>query len=164
MNLKNLTNLIEIKITDEKNKLANVTLPKLAKGKYDLIINDSIFSIKVIKGNKMNINNYIVTDDENIIYYNNAEPPIYIENVIYKNKELVIKLNKNGKNPQHPRIHISCVQYLPKILNQNVRNFSENNYFKTIHEEITFESKKYKNFYLNNKILSDELQYVLDRK
>ena len=112
----------------------------------------------------MNINNYIVTDDENILYYNNAESPIYIENVEYKNKELKIKLNKNCKNPQHPRIHISCVQYLPKILNRNVRNFSENNYFKTMHKEITFESKKYKNCYLNNKILSDELQYVLDRK
>jgi len=161
---KNLTNLIKIKITDEKNKLSNATLPKLKKGKYDLIINDLIFSIKVIKGNKMNINNYIVTDDENILYYNKAEPPIYIENVEYKNKELKIKLNKTGKNPQHPRIHISCVQYLPKILNRNVMNFSKNNYFKTINKEIIFKSKKYKNCYLNNKILSDELQYVLDRK
>ena len=45
-------------------------------------------------------------------------------------KKLKMKLNKKGKNIQHPRIHISCVQYLTKILNQNVKNFSENNYLK----------------------------------
>ena len=37
---ENLTNLVKIKITDEKNKLANLTLPKLTKGDYDLILND----------------------------------------------------------------------------------------------------------------------------
>ena len=161
---ENLTNLVKIKITDEKNKLANLTLPKLTKGDYDLILNDLSFDITVIKGNKMNINNYIVTDDENILYYNNAEPPIYIENVEYKDNEIKIKLNKNGKNHRHPRVHIDCVQYLPKDLNQNVKKFSESKYFTTIEQDIEFKSKKFENCYLNDKILSDELQYVLDRK
>ena len=159
-----MTNLLKIKITDEKNKLGNVTLPKLKKGKYNLYINNEKILIKVIKGNKLDINNFVVTEEENILYYNNSEPSISIENVSYQNKELKIKLNKNGKNKRHPRIHINCVQYLPKNLGKNVKAFKHGDYFQTIHENIEFESQKYKNIYLNNKILSDELQYVIDRK
>ena len=164
LNKENLTNLLKIKITDEKNKLGNITLPKLTKGDYYLNINNTYFYIQVIKGNKMNINNYIITDEEDILYYNNAEPVIYIEKVSYQNKELKIKLNKTGKNLNHPRVHISCVQYYPKRLNGNIESFKESNYFKKILEIKKFKSEKYENCYLNNKILSDEIQYVLDRK
>ena len=37
-------------------------------------------------------------------------------------------------------------------------------YFSIIEQDIEFKSKKFENCYLNDKILSDELQYVLDRK
>ena len=163
-NNENMTNQLKIKITDEKFKLGNITLPKLKKGNYNLHLNDETISIRVIKGSKMKINNYVLTDEENILPYNNAEPPISIENVTYKNKELKIKLNKNCKDSKHPRIHINCVQYLPKFLGENLMNFKQSKFFKYIQSGIEFGFQKYKNCYLNNKILSDELQYVLDRK
>jgi len=99
-----------------------------------------------------------------ILYHNNDDTPIAIENVSYKDKTLKIKLNKDKKNQSHPRIHINCVQYLPKILNKNVENFVKSRYFEKIHQQIKYKSNHYENSYLNNKILSDELQYVLDRK
>ena len=158
INHENMTHLLKIKITDEKNNLGNIALPKLKKGEYDLYINNIKISIEVIKGNKMPINNYIITEDEkNIFYINNSEPPISIENVSYKNKELKIKLNKSGKNSNHPRIHINCVQYLPKKLNKNILNFEESDYFEKIHNELFYQLENNKNVYLNNKILSDEL-------
>ena len=168
LNNQIMTHLLKIEITDEKNKLGNITLPKLNKGEYKLLINylqmKLMIKIKVIKGKKMNIKNYIITDDENILYHNNDDTPIAIENVSYKDKTLKIKLNKDKKNQSHPRIHINCVQYLPKILNKNVENFVKSRYFEKIHQQIKYKSNHYENSYLNNKILSDELQYVLDRK
>ena len=76
-------------------------MPKLNKGEYKLLINylqmKLMIKIKVIKGKKMNIKNYIITDDENILYHNNDDTPIAIENVSYKDKTLKIKLNKDKK-------------------------------------------------------------------
>ena len=53
INHVNMTKLLKIKITDEKNNLGNIALPKLTKGKYNLFINKQKILVKVIKGNKL---------------------------------------------------------------------------------------------------------------
>ena len=159
-----MTNLIKIKITDEKNNLGVLSIAKLSKGKYSLTINEDLIFINVKKGKKMNIKNFVIDDDKNIFYHNYDKSPIAIENVTYQDKELKIKLNKNSKSDKHPRIHINCVQYWPQKYNKNVNSFKESTYFGVKNKEMVFEYKDYKNIYLNKKILSDELQYVLDRK
>jgi len=165
-NVENLTNSLKIKITDEKNNLGNITLPKLSEGTYRLRINENEIEIRVIKGKVMDIQDFIITDKGNIRYNNNVEPSIAIENVSYENKELKIKLNKNNSSINNPRIHINCVQYLPKKLNKNLMSFTQSKFyqFRLINESQEFSIFKNKNKYLNNKILSDEMQYVLDRK
>ena len=57
----------------------------------------------------MGIEDFIILENGNIRYNNNIEPPIAIENVSYENKILKIKLNKNNKIINNPRIHINCV-------------------------------------------------------
>ena len=164
--IENMTDSLNIKITDKINNLGNITLPKLQKGNYRLRINENNIEISVIKGKVMDIQDFIVTEKGDIRYNNNVEPSIAIENVSYENKELKIKLNKNNKSTNCPRIHLNCVQYLPKKLNKNLVSFTQNQFYqyKMRNENNIFMAQKNKNKYLNNKILSDEMQYVLDRK
>ena len=164
--VENLSNLLNIKITDKINNLGKIIIPKLSKGNYSLKINDKLIEIIVIKGKVMDIPDFIVTEEGNIKYNNNVETSIAIENVTYGNNEIKIKLNKNNKSLNHPRVHINCVQYLPKKLNKNLLTFTESKFFeyKVRNENQQFFMNKNKNKYLNNKILSDEMQYVLDRK
>ena len=165
-NVENLTDSLKIDITDEKHNLGKLTLPKLSEGNYRLTINENNIEIRVIKGKVMDIQDFIITEKGNIRYNNNVESSIGIENISYENKELKIKLNKNNKSINNPRIHINCVQYLPKKLNKNLLSFTQSKFyqFRMINENQEFTTIKNKNKYLNNKILSDEMQYVLDRK
>ena len=165
-NIENMSHLLNIKITDKKNNLGNIILPKLTKGNYSLKINDNMIEIRVIKGKVMDIQDFIVTEKGEIRYNSNVETSIAIENVSYQNKELKIKLNKNNKSKNYPRVHINCVQYLPKKLNKNLLSFIGSQFFqyKMRNENQLLSFTNNKNKYLNNKILSDEMQYVLDRK
>ena len=128
--VENLSNLLNIKITDKTNNLGKIILPKLSKGNYSLKINDNMIEIKVIKGKIMDIPDFIITEEGNIKYNNNVETSIAIENVTYGNNEIKIKLNKNNKSLNHPRVHINCVQYLPKKLNKNLLTFTESKFFE----------------------------------
>ena len=165
-NIENLTKLLKINITDKVNNLGSITLPKLCKGNYRLVTNENEIHINVIKGKVMDINDFIITEKDIIRYNNNVETSIGIENVSYENNVLKIKLNKNNKSSNNPRIHINCVQYLPKKQNNNLVSFTQSPlyFYRLRNENQTFNINKYKNKYLNNKILSDEMQYVLDRK
>ena len=118
---ENLTGLLKYEITDKVHNLGKIILPKLLKGKYKLNIDDlTSIDINVVKGKLMDDNDFIVLENGNIKYNNDVEPSIAIENVFYKNNELKIKLNKNSKSLNHPRIHINCVQYLPRKKDKNL--------------------------------------------
>ena len=148
------------------HNLGKITLSKLPLGEYSLDINGTIILIKVVKGKVMDVNDFVVLDNGNIKYNNNLESPISIENMTYENKELKIKLNKNNKSLNNPRVHINCVQYLSERSNKNLEGFLSSKFFEyRINNQFReFQFAESKNKYLNNKILSDELQYVLDRK
>ena len=163
---ENLNDLLKIEITDKVHNLGKITLSKLPLGEYSLDINGTIISIKVVKGKVMDVNDFVVLDNGNIKYNNNLESPISIENMTYENKELKIKLNKNNKSLNNPRVHINCVQYLSERSNKNLEGFLSSKFFEyRINNQFReFQFAESKNKYLNNKILSDELQYVLDRK
>ena len=163
---ENLNDLLKIEITDKVHNLGKITLSKLPLGEYQLDINGTIISIKVVKGKVMDVNDFVVLDNGNIKYNNNLESPISIENMTYENKELKIKLNKNNKSLNNPRVHINCVQYLSERSNKNLEGFLSSKFFEyRINNQFReFQFAESKNKYLNNKILSDELQYVLDRK
>ena len=163
---ENLNNLLKIEITDKVHNLGKITLSKLPLGEYQLDINGTFISIRVVKGKVMDVNDFVVLENGNIKYNNNLESPISIENMTYENKELKIKLNKNNKSLNNPRVHINCVQYLSEKSNKNLNGFLSSKFFEyRINNQFReFQFAESKNKYLNNKILSDELQYVLDRK
>ena len=163
---ENLNNLLKIEITDKVHNLGKITLGKLPLGEYQLNINDINISIRVVKGKVMDVNDFVVLENGNIKYNNNLEAPISIENMSYENKELKIKLNKNNKSLNNPRVHINCVQYLSEKCNKNLNGFLSSKFFeyRNSNQFREFQFAESKNKYLNNKILSDELQYVLDRK
>ena len=114
----------------------------------------------------MDIKDYIISDNGEILYNNNQESILAIENISYNNKELKIKLNKSNKSKNYPRIHINCVQYMPRIYNSDILRFYKTQFYEYNQNKNkkTFGYNENKNKYLNNKILSDEIQYVLDRK
>ena len=164
--LENLSDLLKIQVTDDKNQLYNLIIPKLSKGDYKLHLDSEEYKINVIKGKVMDIKDFIICEDGTIISNSIVEKPIALENVSYKNNELKIKLNKNNKSTTRPRIHINCVQYLPKHFNTNLLYYYDTSFYKYIisNEVKSFNMNKNENKYLNNKILSDEMQYILDRK
>ena len=162
---KNCSELIHIEITDKIHHLGKIIIPKLSEGLYELNINDIYFSIYVVKGKVKEKTKFIFLDNGNIIY-KNFETPISIEQISYENNILRIKLNKNCKNINHPRVHINCVQYLYPFRNKNLIKFINGKFYNYIKDNIKkqFLFFRDKNLYLDGKILSDELQYVLDRK
>ena len=164
--IENISDLLKIKITDKSNHLGNITLPKLAKGSFRLEINENTIEIRVIKGKVMDIPDFIVTEKGSIRYNNNLQNSIAIESFSCENNEIKIKLNKNNKSLDHPRIHVNCVQYLPNKLNKNLISFIQSDFYQNKMRDNAqeFYCNKNKNIYLNKKILSDEMQYVLDRK
>ena len=121
-------------------------LPKLSQGEYQLEINDEKIIIKVEKGKIMNIDDFIILENGYIKYNNDNEAPISIEKVAYENKELKIKLNKNNKNSNSPRIHINFVQYLSEKSNKNLIKFMKGGfyYFMKEKEKSNFILKKIK--------------------
>ena len=129
-------------------------------------MDDRDIEINVIKGRELKLNGYIETEKGEIRYNKNINTPIAIENIIYENKELKIKLNKNCNDSSSPHLHINCIQYRPQQCDKNLSNFNTSSFFNYIQNQdnTTFNYNRIKNIYLNNKILSDEIQYVLDRK
>ena len=143
--IENVSDKLKVNITDQSHNLGNLLISKLIEGKYKLIINDSSIIINVSKESKK-------SGKKNKIN-------IGIENMNYENGKLKIKLNKNKKSDDHPRVHINFIHYRPnyKNLNDMIEKVNLSDY-----EKIKSCSKK--NIYLNDKILSDEMQYILDRK
>ena len=159
---KNLTD--KIKINSEDNEHFFINFGKdLLEGKYKLIINQNNIVINIYKGKKWE-NDFLVTDK--FIIESNEKNSIknFISKVEYKNNELLIKLNKKNNNV---RLHLNANQFFPVFYDENLKYYS-----KLFISEINKgnDSKKFslnnnfKNSYLNDKILNEEIQYVLDRK
>ena len=91
--MENLSDKLKIDITDKKHNLSHITLPKLLKGKYELIIGKKLRTINVLEEN-------------NVDNYNDYYLPIAIEKMVCDNNMLKIKLNKNNKNKSNIKIRI----------------------------------------------------------
>ena len=84
--------------------------------------------------------------------------------MVCDNNVLKIKLNRNNKSKSNPHIHVYFTQYRPKF-KEYINHFKDiklSNYKYNKKDHILKFSRN--NIYLNNKILSDEMQYILDRK
>ena len=143
--IENVSDKLKVNITDQKHNLGNIVISKLVEGRYELIIYNTSIIINVSKEGKKN-------EKKNKIN-------LAIENMNYENGILKIKLNKNNKSDDHPRVHIDFIHYRPNF--KNLKDFIEE---VNLSDYEKIKSCQKNNIYLNNKILSDEMQYILDRK
>ena len=159
---KNFTD--KIKINSEDNEHFFISFGKdFKEGKYKLEINKKNIEINIYKGKKWE-NHFIVTDK--FIFESNEKKSIknFISKVEYKNNELIIKLNKKNNNV---RLHLNANQFFPVFYDENLVNYSELLISKLNKEN---KSKKFslnnefKNSYLKEELIDEEIQYVLNRK
>jgi hypothetical protein len=140
-------------------------LKNLPVGEYRVFfreINQSI-AVKVHKGKPKGLN-FLQLENE-VIENSQYRNPLRIESAELITKEgktsgLHIKLNKNHANA---RVHVFAYHYFNNSTNAAL-SIKVNCTYKsaTMHSKSQFNT--WKNIFMSNKILADEIQYVLDRK
>ena len=168
--VENLSHKMRIEHTDIEKKHAYVIINDLAPGNYSLLVGKEVINVEVIEGKLWKKGDFIITKEQ--IEENTAsKAPISVEKVEYKDKILKIKISKPTTNS--PRVHVTAYQYYDNRINnrEDIENAFINEYKKmsiyamnsNVNGKI-FPQSQWKNVYLNNKIIHEEIQYVLDRK
>ncbi len=164
--LKNEDN-IEIKnlvINNDSKHYYELKIKKLLVGKYCLYLNDNLINIEVHEGEHwMGMKNFIMKKDCLIENCENITP-IYLNSFEYskENKEIKFTLN-NNKDNKNIHANIFLYNYLP-----NDYNSYFDKYVKMLYDRVEFLTvqsfSQWKNIYLSNRILNEEIQYVMQRK
>ena len=170
IDIKKEINLKEIDINGDKEHYYEFTLGEnLLEGKYCLSFGDDSekknIKIKVTKGTHwLNLENYII-NDEGYVENSQIKTPIYMKSLkIDKEKgEIKFECSKTKRDIKftHANIYLSQYQipqtdiYFNKYL--NLLNDGVENLVKS-------EFTKWKNIYLSNRVLNEEIQYVLQRR
>ena len=168
--VEHLSHKMRIEHTDIEKKHAYVIINDLAPGNYSLLVGKEVINVEVIEGKLWKKGDFIITKEQ--IEENTAsKAPISVEKVEYKDKILKIKISKPTTNS--PRVHVTAYQYYDNRINnrEDIENAFINEYKKmsiyamnsNVNGKI-FPQSQWKNVYLNNKIIHEEIQYVLDRK
>lgn len=160
-----LIKLTEREITENTKASLVFKFKNLVEGFYRLINNiypsEVISEIRVIKGNIWN-NNFIKAEDK-IIELSQNLTPVKINNLSYdlENSKVRVILGNVNKNT---RAHLLGFSYLPSILAYNSKNIMINNETNFELNRKSFYYSNWENFYLSNRLLNEELKYVLERK
>ena len=162
--------LNELNINGEKEHYYEFTLGhNLPKGTYVFTFgnenNKTSITIKVKEGNHwMNLENYII-NDKGFIENSQIKTPIYMKNlVIDKEKgEIIFECPKTRRDIKYSHANI----YLSQYQNPNT-NIYFNYYYNMLNEGVenlvTSKFSQWKNIYLSNRILNEEIEYVLQRR
>ena len=170
--LTNYNNLVKnclesvktIKLGDDDKHNLEISPPH--SGNYILFLKslDLAININVHKGKIWETRNYIILKDQIIENSENRHPihfeSLHLEEEGSDNFTLKLKVNKNSINP---RVHLMAYQFLTnnnpnELFNSIVDNLNN----QTITSTHPFQ--KWRNIYISNKQLHEEIQYVLDRK
>ena len=170
IDIKNEIILKQLDINGDKEHYYEFTLGQnLPKGKYCLIFgdegNENYIIIKVKEGNHwMNYENYIINENG---YVENSQnkTPVYMKHLSIDKEKGEIKFEcaetrRNFKNI-HANIYLSQYQ-IPEM--NNYFNQYSNMLNEGIENLLTNKFSKWKNIYLSNRILNEEIQYVLQRQ
>ena len=168
--VKNEIILKELDINGDKEHYYEFTTGhNLKKGKYCLVFgednSETYIIIKVKEGTHwMNYENYIINDNG---YVENSEikTPVYMKNLsIDKEKgEIKFECSKTRRNIKYTHANIYLFQY------QNPGNNTFfNKYYKMLNDDVenivSTKFSQWKNIYLSNRILNEEIQYALQRR
>ena len=138
------------------------------KGKYYLSFGDSErtnIEIKVRDGKHwMNIENYIV-DERGFVENSQNKTPIYMRNLsINKEKgEIEFECAKTRRNIKYTHANIYLSQYQKKEINAYFKKY-QNMLNEGVENFISKKFSNWKNIYLSNRELNEEIEYVLQRR
>ena len=169
--IKNEIILKKLDINGDKDHYYEFTLGhNLTKGKYYLTfgqneIDKTNIIIKVKEGNHwMNLENYII-NDKGFIENSQIKTPIYMKNLTInkENGEIKFECAKTRRNIKYTHANIFLSQYQnPEI------NTYFNKYWNMLNDGlenlISSKFSKWKNIYLSNRVINEEIQYVLQRR
>jgi len=139
--------------------------PDLPVGDYEFIYYYcKPIRIKVHEGERWKLSpNYLLKKDCILKVKNNSK---YLICDKFDHKDDEINLRMLCNNPSQVRVHVFGYSYYPTKSVDELMNNTYNTLFHDPNDLDTqkFDIKKNSNNYLNSKILSDEIQYVLERK
>ena len=170
MDIKKEIILKELDINGDKEHYYEFTVGhNLKKGRYQLIIgnekNEIKIMIKVKEGlHWMNYENYIINENGYVVN-SQIKTPIYIKNLLIDKEKGEIKFEcaKTRRNIDKMHANIYLSQYQIPQVNNYFNKYSE--MLKDGTENLIINKfSKWKNIYLSNRILNEEIQYVLQRK
>ena len=158
--------LKELNINGDKEHYYEFTIGQnLRKGKYCLKFGENTIIIKVKDGKHwMNIENYII-NEKGYVENSQNKTPVYMKNLVIDKEKGEIKFEcaetKRDFKNIHANIYLSQYQ-LPQLNNY----FNKYSYMLVEGTEnlITNKFSTWKNIYLSNRILNEEIQYVLQRQ
>ena len=166
MDIKKEIMLKPLNINGEKDHYYEFTLGKtLSKGKYYLSFGNNDIIIKVREGKHwMNYENYII-NDKGYIENSIIKTPIYMKNLsIDKDKgEIKFECAPTRRNIKYTHANIYLSQYYNPEMNKYF-----NNYYNMLNAGVeNFTNCKFnqwENIYLSNRVLNEEIEYVLQRR
>ena len=170
IDVKNEIVLKELDINGDKEHYYEFTIGhNLKKGKYYLVfgeennLNDIIIKVKEGK-HWMDYENFIINDNS---YVENSQikTPVYMKNLVIDKEKGVIKFECAETRRDFKKIHanIYLTQFQLPQVNSYFNKYS-NMLTEGIENLVTNKFSKWKNIYLSNRILNEEIQYVLQRQ
>ena len=170
IDVKNEIVLKELDINGDKEHYYEFTIGQnLKKGKYCLIFgeekNENTIIIKVKDGKHwMNIENYII-NEKGYVENSQNKTPVYMKNLLIDKEKGEIKFECAETKRNFKNIHANI--YLSQYQTTQINNyFNKYSYMLVEGTEnlITNKFSEWKNIYLSNRILNEEIQYVLKRQ
>ena len=162
--------LTKLEINENKENYYEFTLGNsLTKGKYKLTFGekDSEINIKinVTEGKHwMNIENYIINDYA-FIENSQIKTPLYMKNLKISKENGEIKFECAKTKRKIKNIHCNIILYQYHHINTHAYFDKYNNMLdNNVEKLLTQKFQNWKNIYLSNRILNEEIQYVLQRR
>ena len=158
--------LNQLDINGDKEHYYEFTLGKtLPKGKYYLSFENNDIIIKVREGKHwMNIENYII-DEKGFLENSKNKTPIYMKNLsINKEKgEIEFECSKTRRNIKYTHANIYLSQYQKPQINSYFYKY-RNILDQGVENLISIKFSNWSNMYLSNRVLNEEIEYVLQRR
>ena len=168
--IKKEIKLKELNINGDKEHYYEFTLGQtLPKGKYYLTfgqrndINNIIIKIREGK-HWMNIENYII-NEKGYIENSQIKTPIYMKNLIIDKEKGKIKFECSQTRTNIKNIHANI--YLSQYYNHEFNSYFShcwNMFNEGVDNLISNKFSIWKNIYLSNRVLNEEIEYVLQRR
>jgi len=162
--VNNLTNEIFYKEVNEDKTRYNLEINGLKKGSYMLMLGaEKMIGIKVHQGKYWETEDYIITSDAIIQNKKSTQKILSISDLKIDQSKDEISITLQNSN-ENTRLHVYAYQFInpcqKNFLDILIDLYNQDSNSKQTKQAIN----NWKNIFLSNRKLNDEIQYVLDRK